>query len=143
MNTIMKRNPDLLGGLMESLWKDSDWLRPEFNSKFSMPAVNIRNNENEFEVELAAPGLKKEDFNIEVEENVLKLSVNKSSENVEEKDNFSRKEFNYFNFQRSFNLPKNLIDIENVQANYVDGILKVSLPKQKEMKESVKRITVQ
>src|SRR5690606_36368737 len=139
MNTIMKRNPDLLGGLMESLWKDADWLRPEFSSKFSMPAVNIKNNENEFEVELAAPGLKKEDFNIEVEENVLKLSVNKSSENVEEKDNFSRKEFNYFNFQRNFNLPKNLIDIENVQASYVDGILKVSLPKQKELKESVKK----
>jgi len=143
MNTIMKRNPDLLGGLMESLWKDADWLRPEFSSKFSMPAVNIKNNENEFEVELAAPGLKKEDFNIEVEENVLKLSVNKSSENVEEKDNFSRKEFNYFNFQRNFNLPKNLINIENVQASYVDGILKVSLPKQKELKESVKKITVQ
>ncbi len=139
----MKRNPDLLGGLMENFWKDPDWFRPEFNSKFSIPAVNIKNNENEFEVELAAPGLKKEDFNIEVEENVLKLSVNKSSEQVEEKDNFSRKEFNYFNFQRNFTLPKNTVDIENVQANYIDGILKVSLPKYKELKESVKKITVQ
>lgn len=143
MNTVVKRNPDLLGGLLENFWNDSHWFKPEFTDKFSMPAVNIKNNENAFEIEVAVPGLKKEDFNIEVEEKVLKLSVNKSSENVEEKDNYTRKEFNYFNFQRSFALPKNVVDIENVQANYNDGILKVSLPKQKETKASVKRIIVE
>lgn len=143
MNTIVKRNPDLFGGLMESFWNDSNWFRPELNSKFSNPSVNIKNNEEEFEIELAVPGLKKEDFNIEVEENILKLSVNKSAENLEEKENYTRKEFSYFNFQRNFALPKNVVDTENVQATYVDGILKVLLPKQKELKESVKKITVQ
>lgn len=128
---------------MENFWNDSNWFRPELSERFSVPAVNIKNNEKEFEIELAAPGLKKEDFNIEVEENVLKLSVNKSSENTEEKNNYTRKEFSYFNFQRNFALPKNVIDTENVQANYSDGILKIALPKQIESKETVKKITVQ
>lgn len=143
MNTIVKRNSELFEGLMENFLNDSNWFKPELNSKFSMPAVNIKNNENEFEIELAVPGLKKEDFNIEVEENVLKLSVNKSAENREENENYTRKEFSYFNFQRSFALPKDVVDTENVQATYADGILKVLLPKQKELKESVKKITVQ
>lgn len=143
MNSIIRRNPDLFGGFMDNFWNDSNWLKPEYGTKFSVPAVNIKNSENEFEIELAAPGLKKEDFNIEVEENVLKLSVNKSAENLEEKENYTRKEFSYFNFQRSFALPKDLVDVENVQATYADGILKVLLPKQKELKESVKKITVQ
>ncbi len=142
MNTMVKRNPDFLGGLMESLINDSNWFKPEFHSKFSVPAVNIKTNENEFEIEVAAPGLNKEDFNIEVEENVLKLSVKKSTENAEEKENYTRKEFSYFNFQRNFALPKNVIDTENVQANYADGILKLTLPKLKTMKESIKKIAV-
>src|SRR5690606_11273336 len=143
MSTIVKKNQDLFGGLLENFWNDSNWFRPELSERFSVPAVNIKNNEKEFQIELAAPGLKKEDFNIEVEENVLKLSVNKSSESTEEKNNYTRKEFSYFNFQRNFALPKNVIDTENVQANYSDGILKISLPKQIESKEAVKKITVQ
>lgn len=142
MNTLIKRNQDLFGGLLENFWNDSP-LRPEFNQAFSVPAVNIKNNENEFEIEVAAPGLKKEDFNIEVEENILTLKVNKSSESEEQNENFTRKEFNYFNFQRSFTLPKNQIDSENVQANYNDGILNITLPKLKEQKEAVKKISVQ
>lgn len=142
MNTMMKRNPDLFGGLLENLWNDSQWLKNEFQSKFSMPAVNIKNTDAQFEIELAAPGLKKEDFTIEVEENILKLSVNKKVEKEEVKENFTRKEFNYQQFQRSFALPKNAIDTENVQANYADGILKVTLPKQKLMKETIKKIAV-
>lgn len=86
--------------------------------------------------------MKKEDFNIEVEDNVMKLSVNKSSENEEKEENFTRKEFSYFNFQRSFTLPKNVVDAEKVKANYKDGILSIVLPKQ-EQKEVVTKITVQ
>lgn len=114
----------------------------EVSRHYSIPAVNIKNNESDFEVEVAAPGLKKEDFNIEVEDNVMKLSVNKSSENEEKNDNFTRKEFSYFNFQRSFTLPKNVVNTEKVEANYKDGILFIKLPKQ-EQKEVVKRIEVQ
>lgn len=142
MNTIMKRNQDLFGGLLDSLFNDSPLFSSEVSRHYSVPAVNIKNNENSFEVEVAAPGLKKEDFNIEVEDNVMKLSVNKSSENEEKEENFTRKEFSYFNFQRSFTLPKNVVDAEKVEANYKDGILSIVLPKQ-EQKEMVKKITVQ
>lgn len=142
MNTIMKRNQDLFGGLLDSLFNDSPLFSSEVSRHYSVPAVNIKNNENSFEVEVAAPGLKKEDFNIEVEDNVLKLSVNKSLENEEKEENFTRKEFSYFNFQRSFTLPKNVVDAEKVEANYKDGILSIVLPKQ-EQKEVVKKITVQ
>ncbi|MFA7616407.1 MAG: Hsp20/alpha crystallin family protein [Weeksellaceae bacterium] len=142
MNTIVKRNPDLFGGLLDSLFNDSPLFSSEVSRHYSVPAVNIKNNENSFEVEVAAPGLKKEDFNIEVEDNVMKLSVNKSSENEEKEENFTRKEFSYFNFQRSFTLPKNVVDAEKVKANYKDGILSIVLPKQ-EQKEVVTKITVQ
>lgn len=142
MNTIMKRNQDLFGGLLDSLFNDSPLFSSEVSRHYSVPAVNIKNNENSFEIEVAAPGLKKEDFNIEVEDNVMKLSVNKSSENEEKEENFTRKEFSYFNFQRSFTLPKNVVDAEKVEANYKDGILSIVLPKQ-EQKEVVKKITVQ
>lgn len=142
MNTIMKRNQDMFGGLLDSLFNDSPLFSSEVSRHYSVPAVNIKNNENSFEVEVAAPGLKKEDFNIEVEDNVMKLSVNKSLENEEKEENFTRKEFSYFNFQRSFTLPKNVVDAEKVEANYKDGILSIVLPKQ-EQKEVVKKITVQ
>lgn len=143
MNTLSRRNQDLFGGLLENFWNDTPLFKQEFKNQFSVPAVNIKNNENEFEIEVAAPGLQKEDFNIEVEENTLKLSVNKSSETEEKEDNFTRKEFNYFNFQRSFTLPKNLIETEKVFANYQDGILKITLPKLTEQKEITKKISVQ
>lgn len=142
MNTLSRRNQDLFGGLLENFWNDTPLFKQEFKNQFSVPAVNIKNNENEFEIEVAAPGLEKEDFNIEVEENTLKLSVNKSSEVEEKEENFTRKEFNYFNFQRSFTLPKNLIETEKVAANYQDGILKITLPKLTEQKETVKKISV-
>lgn len=143
MNTLIKRNPDLFGGWLENFFNESMPLQNEMKPSFSMPAVNIKNNENDFEIEVAAPGLEKDDFNIEVKENVLTLSVDKTSETEEKEDNFTRKEFNYFNFKRSFALPKNGIDTENVLANYKDGLLKISLPKQIDQKENVKKISVQ
>ncbi len=143
MNTLMRKNPDLFGGLMENLWNESNWNRPsEFRKHFSIPAVNIKETETEYQLELAAPGLNKEDFNIEVNEGILKLSVSKTNQKEEEKENYTRKEFGFQKFERSFALPKNAIDNENVKAVYTDGILIVSLPKQKIMKESIKKIAV-
>lgn len=140
--SLIKRNQDLFGGLLENFWNDSAFIRPEFK-EFTIPAVNIKNNTDAFEIEVAAPGLNKEDFDIEVKDDVLTLKVDKSSETSEQNDNFTRKEFNYFNFQRSFNLPNNQIDAEKVQANYKDGILCIKLPKLVEQKEAVKKITVE
>lgn len=143
MNTIMKRNQDLFGGLMDSLLNDSPLFSTEVSRHYSIPAVNIKNTDERYEIDVAAPGLKKEDFNIELDDNILKLSVNKSQESEEKEGGYSRKEFSFLNFQRSFTLPKNGIDATKIEANYNDGILNIVLPKQKEEKESVRKINVQ
>lgn len=143
MNTLMRKNPDLFGGLMENLWNENNWLKPsELNKHFSMPAVNIKETENEYRLEVAAPGLEKEDFNIEVKDGILKLSASRKTEAEEKNEKFTRKEFGFQSFERNFALPKNAIRLEDIQANYEQGILKVSLPKQ-ETKETVTKVTVQ
>lgn len=143
MNTLMRKNPDLFGGLMENFWNENNWNRPsDFKKYFSMPAVNIKETEVDYQLELAAPGLNKEDFNLEIKQGILKLSVSKSTQEEEKTEKYTRQEFGYQKFERSFALPKNAIQIENIQASYEQGILKVTLPKQ-EIKETVMKVTVQ
>jgi HSP20 family protein len=107
----------------------------------NIPAVNVKENENAFQIEVAAPGLKKEDFKLSLHENRLTISA-KQEENKEEKtEKYSRQEFNYSSFQRTFTLPKN-VDGEKIDASYTDGILHVGLPKKEELKPAVKEIAV-
>lgn len=143
MNTLMKRNSDLLGGLMDTFWSEPAFLKSsDIYHKLSMPAVNIKENENEFVVELAAPGLNKENFNIEIEENVLKVSSQMEQTTEENKENYTRKEFSFQSFQRSFTLPKDRISTENVNAKYENGVLMITLPKQVKTEDTVKKIAV-
>ena len=108
-----------------------------------VPAVNISETENSFDISVAAPGMKKSDFQIEINEGVMSISSEKSSEENETKSNFTRQEFNYSSFERRFTLPEN-IDENEVVATYEDGILQVVLPKAKEeeVKETKKLITI-
>ena len=107
-----------------------------------MPAVNIHESENEFAVELAAPGMKKSDFKIEVENGVLTVSAEKESEMNEEKNNYTRKEFSYSSFKRSFTMPDS-VNTEQISATYQDGVLTLGLPKKEESKaKPVKSIKV-
>lgn len=94
-------------------------------SNVTVPAVNIKSDENNFTLELAAPGYQKEDFKIEVENNFLKISSEKATEETKEK--FSHREFKFADFKRVFTLSKN-IDSTNITANYEQGILTVTLP---------------
>lgn len=98
----------------------------------SLPAVNIKEDENGFEVEVAAPGLAKEDFKVEVENDVLTISSDKESQN--EENNYSRREFRYSSFKRNFTLPENAVDVDKVQASYNNGVLHILLPKREEVK---------
>ena len=100
----------------------------------SMPAVNVKETDDQFELELAAPGMSKSDFNIEIDADVLIVSSEKK-ENKEEKEEsrFTRREFRYNAFKRSFNLPET-VDSAKIAANYVDGILSVVIPKKEEAK---------
>jgi HSP20 family protein len=106
-----------------------------------VPAVNIKENENEFIVELAAPGLKKEDFKISLEKDVLTISSEKEIENKEEKEGYMRREFSYNSFKRSFTLPEKA-NREAIKAGYDHGVLSITIPKLESKVETSKRIEI-
>jgi len=112
------------------------------NRTMNVPCVNITEQKDEYKVSLAAPGLKKDDFHIDVDGNMLTISCEKE-ENKEEKDNkFTRKEYNYSSFSRSFTLPDE-INKEKIDAKYEDGVLRISLPrKEGANKPTAKHIAV-
>ncbi len=105
------------------------------------PAVNIAETENEFHIELAVPGLKKEDFKIGLDKNVLTVSADKKTENVEEGKKFSKREYSYNSFTRSFTLPE-IADYTKIEAEYTDGILKLNVAKKEEAKFQSREIAI-
>ena len=123
-----------------SQWFDDGGLT---NRRMNIPAVNIKENGNHYTVTLAPPGLKKDDFKIDVEGNMLTISSEKE-ENKEEKDEkFTRKEYSYSSFSRSFTLPED-VKQEAIDAHYENGELKIMLPRREELKNGAgtKRIAV-
>jgi HSP20 family protein len=111
-----------------------DWSNANSAYGSSLPAVNIKEDENIFEVEVAVPGLKKDDFKIELENDVLTISSQKEVEEEKVDDNYKRREFRYSSFKRTFSLPENKVDGDKVKAKYVDGVLHITLPKREEAK---------
>ncbi len=103
------------------------------NKSWSVPAVNIREDENEFSLELAVPGMDKKDLKIDINEDVLTISSESKQETDESKNGYRKKEFSYSSFQRSFYIPEN-VNRDKIEANYQDGVLKVGLPKMEEDK---------
>lgn len=117
-----------------------NWLEKEFGQ--SMPAVNIKESNKEFCLEFAAPGFKKNDFKIKVEDHVLTIDAEKEEEKNEENKRFTRREFCYNSFSRSFTLPEN-VNSDKIDAKYEDGILKLSVAKKEEREAGPKKeITV-
>ena len=108
-----------------------------------IPAVNIAENENEFHIELAVPGLKKEDFKINLEQDQLTISAERKSESTEQDESkkYNRLEYNYSSFMRSFTLPESA-DHSKIEAEYKDGILFVSIARKDEAKIQSKEIVV-
>lgn len=108
-----------------------------FNGRvMTMPAVNITDNKDDFMVSLAVPGMKKEDFNIDVEGSMITISCEKEEKKEEKEKKFTRKEYNYASFKRSFTLPVE-VNKEKIEARYEDGILKLMLPKKEELKKLI------
>lgn len=105
-----------------------------FNTGITLPAVNVLNTDDEFIVEMAVPGLKKDDFDINLDNQLLSISAEIYSENEEKKDNYTRREFGYSSFKRTFSLPET-VETEKINAKYEDGLLKVTLPKRDEAKK--------
>ncbi len=94
----------------------------------TIPSANIKEREDGFEIELAAPGLKKEDIKINLDNNVLTISSEQKEEKTEEQNNYTRREFNYSSFSRSFYLPESA-DADKVSAEYKDGLVSIAIPK--------------
>lgn len=136
--SIVRRNNLVFPSLMNEIFKP-DWFGGMENMNSSVPAVNIKENEKDFELELAVPGRKKEDFNIEVDNNVLTVSSEVKTENEVNEENFTRREFGFSSFKRAFTLPET-IDEDKIKADYVDGILRFTLPKRKEALPKPKRM---
>jgi HSP20 family protein len=106
-----------------------------------VPAVNISETPENYHIELAAPGLKKQDFKINVEENSLNISVEQQAENTENRKKYNKREYSYSSFVRSFTLPE-LADYNAIEASYEDGILKIDLPKKEEAKTVSRQIEI-
>ncbi len=140
---LIKRNDDW--GL-PSIWEDF-FNNDGFNSQnvarkgMTVPAVNISETEKDYLVELAAPGMKKTDFKINIERNILTISSEIKQEQKEENKNFTKQEFSYQSFERSFTLPAS-INQEKIDAKYTDGVLKVALPKKDEVISKPKEIKI-
>ena len=113
----------------------ADWNPTEFSAEGRLlPAVNILEDENRIQIEVSAPGRKKEDFKLNLDQNLLTISAETTGEKKELTDHYSRREFGYSSFSRQFNIPVETINGEEILATYQDGILLVTLPKREELK---------
>ena len=138
--TLIKRTdsnfpsiPSFIDNLFSRDWMD--WSNLNFSStNTTLPAVNVRESENQYELEVAAPGMKKDSFKINLDKDQLTISSEWKDEKKEKNGDYTRKEFSYQSFQRSFTIPENLVDGEKISAKYNDGILNITLPKREEAK---------
>jgi len=118
-----------------------DWSVSNFSdTNTTLPAVNIKEDDNGFTIEVAAPGMNKKDFNINFDNDLLTISSEKKVENEEKKDNYTRKEYSYQSFTRSFRIPENTVDSDKITASYKNGELLISIPKKDEAKPKPARL---
>lgn len=138
MNLVKRNNTNGFPFVMDEIFKDLMG-GTQYVNKVTAP-VNIKETENNFLVELMAPGLKKEDFNVELNNDLLTISSEVKTEKTEgEEGKFTRKEFNFSSFKRSFTLPET-VNQEAITASYDNGILKLTLPKKEEALPKEKRL---
>ena len=136
MSIIRFNRPNALSDVFQNFF-DNDFV-DLFNRKGMDPLANILEHPDSFELDLAAPGLKKDDFKINLENNVLTISSEVRDEKEEETKNYTRKEFHYSAFSRSFTLPRT-VDLDKIKADYENGILKVMLPKKEDARVDIKK----
>ncbi len=140
MNQLIRRNSFFDDFFTKDVF---DFGKRFLESGFTMPSVNVKEEDSTYQIMVAAPGMKKEDFNIGIDRNILTISSENKSE-TEEKDEqgfFTKREFNFSSFSRSFTLPES-VDIDNIEASYENGILNVSVPKKEIAMQNIKRIEV-
>jgi HSP20 family protein len=150
MKTLVRQNatlfpslPSLLEDFFNRDWADSSLANGNYSA--TLPGVNVQETNEEYLIDVAAPGMKRDEFKVELDNNVLTISSQRE-ESYKEQDqarNYTRREFNYQSFQRSFTLPENKVVGEKISARYTDGILHITIPKKDDAKvKPVKQITV-
>ncbi len=128
------RGSAIFPGWVDDFFTAPMWQNPDAKMNSSMPAVNIKEDDNQFNIDVAAPGMNKNDFSIDLNHNILTISAKKEETKEDKNTKISRREFNYTSFQRSFTLP-NFVNSEEIKAAYHDGILSITIPKKEEAKE--------
>jgi len=146
MSLIKWKRGDMLplfDSMVENFFASDNDFESWWKGARSMPAVNVVENDDNYVMEVAAPGMKKEDFNIEVKEGMIVINAENKREEEKKDDHFTRREFSYSKFTRSFRLPEN-VNADNIGALYEDGILKLNLPKRAitAPEENVKKIAI-
>jgi HSP20 family protein len=137
MNLIRKQTP-FFPSLIDD-FINNDWNVKVPSLSTTMPAVNIKELDSQFEIELAVPGKRKDDFEIEVENGILSISSTEEEKQLNENGKFTRREFSYTSFRRSFTLPDS-VDPTKIDASYKQGVLQVLLPKHKEAQPQPKKL---
>jgi len=141
--TLIKYNDLFPRFFDDTFTKEVDqWFGNRERQNASVPAVNVKEDTDAYQVEVAVPGMKKEDFKIELDNDLLKISATKETKEEEKNENgkYFRREFHYHAFERSFRLPKNQVNGDHIKARYEDGILYLNLPKRDEAKEKPARL---
>ena len=139
---LAKRNENYFPSFFDRFWNNElmDWNHSNFSSTdTSLPAVNVKETHDDFTIEVAAPGMRKNDFKINFKKNVLTISSEKKNSSEEKNETYTRREFSYQSFQRSFTVPENVVMSDKISAKYNDGILNVILPKREEVKPQPER----
>ncbi|MBW8362672.1 MAG: Hsp20/alpha crystallin family protein [Kaistella sp.] len=143
MKTLEKINPfPSFKSLIEDFWNADGFPNPSLLGKSMYPTVNIIDKDDTYELTVSAPGFKKDDFKVAIDNGLLTISAETSSETKEEKKNYLRKEFSTSSFTRSFRLPDNITD-EQIKANYQDGILNIGMHKLPSEKKEIKEIKIE
>ncbi|MDL5512724.1 Hsp20/alpha crystallin family protein [Arenibacter sp. M-2] len=136
--SLVKRNNVVFPSLINEFLRP-DWFGGVDHFKQSVPAANVKETDSEYVLELAIPGRKKEDFNVEIDNDILTISSEVKNEENKEDDGYTRKEFTFSSFKRVFSLPET-ISLDKINATYEDGILKFVLPKKEEALPKPKRL---
>ena len=138
--TLMKRTQDYyptFPSFFDKFFEGNlmDWNNWNYSSTdTTLPAVNVKEDKDSYTIEVAAPGMAKEDFKVDYENGRLTISSERKNESKEKDGNYTRREFSYQSFQRSFTVPESIVNGEKIAASYKEGILHISLPKREEVK---------
>jgi HSP20 family protein len=142
MSTLVKSNSfPSWRAMMDDFWNTDRFFNQAIFRDNILPAVNIKDAENQYELEVAAPGFKKEDFKVSTDHGLLMISAETTAEQEEDQGDYTRREFSRSSFRRTFSLPDNVVE-DDISASYQDGLLKLALKKSDKSISAKKQVLI-